>query len=59
MSKNRSLVRCALGLLLAILVIVGGIFGFNVKVEVEDTSANETTLEETVATEDVALTEKV
>lgn len=38
MSENKGLVRCVLGFLLAILVVVGGIFGLDVKVEVEDTT---------------------
>ena len=38
MSETRSMVKSVLGFALAILVIVGGIFGLNVKVEVEDTA---------------------
>jgi hypothetical protein len=37
MSETRVLVRCALGFILAVLVIVGGIFGFDVKVDIDDT----------------------
>lgn len=65
MSENKGLVKCVLGFLLAILVIAGGIFGFDVKVEVEDLGTDETTLEEDVAldestdkTENVADTEE-
>jgi hypothetical protein len=61
MSENKGLVKCVLGFLLAILVIVGGMFGLDVKVEVEDTSTNTTVLEEEVTPstqDDVANTEE-
>lgn len=45
MSETKGLVKCVLGFLLSILVIVGGIFGIDVKVNVEDTE-----VEESVAT---------
>lgn len=42
MNETRSMVKSVLGFLLAVVLIVGGIFGFNVKVEVdEDTPALE------------------
>lgn len=45
MNETRSMVKSALGLILALVVVVGGIYGFNVKVEVQDTEveAQETT----------------
>lgn len=48
MSENKGLVKCVLGFLLAILVIAGGMFGLDVKVEVEDTSTDTPVLEEEV-----------
>lgn len=45
MSETKGLVKCVLGFLLSIIVIVGGIFGIDVKVNVEDTE-----IEESVAT---------
>jgi hypothetical protein len=49
MSETKGLVKCVLGFLLAILIIVGGIFGLDVKVDVEDTSTDTTVSEEEVA----------
>lgn len=49
MSETRTLVKCVLGFLVAILVVAGGIFGFDIKVDVTDAPAFE---------EDVASTEK-
>lgn len=37
MSETKGLVKCVLGFLLSILVIVGGAFGLDVQVNVEDT----------------------
>ena len=65
MSETRGLVKCVLGFLLSVLVIFGGVYGFNVEVEVTDTETQipaetesvtlETELEtvETEAEEDV------
>ena len=65
MSETRGLVKCVLGFLLAILVIVGGAFGLDVQVNVEDaepappevveTDEVETTTEE----QDVSATDEV
>lgn len=40
MSENKGLVKCAIGLVLTILVIVGAMFGLNVDVEVTDSAEN-------------------
>ena len=58
MNENKNLVKCALGFLLAILVIVGGIFGLDVNVRVNDTSTDAPTMEEPVAS-DVPVDETV
>lgn len=70
MSEARGLVKCVLGFLLAILVIVGGAFGLDVQVNVEDaepappevveTDEVETTTEEhdVSATDEVVETEQ-
>lgn len=64
MSETKGLVKCVLGFLLSILVIVGGAFGLDVQVNVEDAESAppevvETTAEENVlTTEDVAETEQ-
>lgn len=55
MSETKGLVKCILGFLLSILVIVGGAFGLDVQVNVEDAEAApsevvKTTTEETVLT---------
>lgn len=65
MSETRGIVRCIFGFLLAILVIAGGAFGLDVKVNIEDaepatsevvgTDEVETTTEET----DVSATDEV
>lgn len=65
MSETKGLVKCVLGFLLAILVIVGGAFGLDVQVNVEDadpappevveTDEVETTTEE----QDVSATDEV
>jgi preprotein translocase subunit SecF len=36
MSETRSMVKSVLGFLLVIVVIIGGVFGFNVEVDIED-----------------------
>lgn len=53
MSETRGLVKCVLGFLLAILVIVGGAFGLDVQVNVEDA---EPTPPEVVETDEVETT---
>lgn len=60
MNETRSIVKGALGFLLAILVIVGAVFGIDVKVDVEDQGATEPAFEETATTEqtDGATSEK-
>lgn len=70
MSETRGLVKCILGFVLAILVIVGAAFGFDVQVNVEDaepappevveTDEVETTTEEqdVLATDEVVETEQ-
>lgn len=40
MSETKGLVKCILGFLLSILVIVGGAFGLDVQVNVEDAETN-------------------
>ena len=45
MSENKGLVKCAIGFVLAILVIVGAIFGLDVDVEVTDNTENNPTFE--------------
>ena len=40
MSENKGLVKCVLGFLLALIVIVGGIFGLDIDVEVTDDTQN-------------------
>ena len=47
MSEKKGLVKCILGFLLSILVIVGGAFGLNVQVNVEDAEHAETDVVET------------
>ena len=47
--KGRELFKCALGLVLSILVIVGAVFGIDIKVDVNDT--NTPSVEETVITD--------
>lgn len=49
MSETKGLVKCVLGFLLSIIIIVGGIFGLDVKVDVEDTSTDTSVSEEEVA----------
>ena len=49
MSENKGLVRCAIGFVLAIIIIVGAIFGLNVDVEVTETTENNPTSDETFA----------
>lgn len=39
MSETKNLVKCALGFILAIIVMVGGAFGLDVKVNVDDTNS--------------------
>lgn len=61
MSETKGLVKCVLGFLLSIIIIVGGIFGLDVKVDVEDTSTDTPVLEEEVTPptqDDVANTEE-
>lgn len=53
MSETKGLVKCILGFLLSILVIVGGAFGLDVQVNVEDA---ETTPPEVVETDEVETT---
>jgi len=48
MSETRSMVKSILGFLLVIVVIIGGVFGFNVEVDIEDA---ETSLEDVVVDE--------
>lgn len=55
MNETKGLVKCVLGFLLAILVIVGGAFGLNVQVDVEDA---ETPSSEVVETDEVEATDK-
>ena len=50
MSETKGLVKCVLGFLLSILVIVGGAFGLDVQVNVEDA---EPTQSEVVETDEV------
>ena len=53
MSETKGLVKCILGFLLSILVIVGGAFGLDVQVNVEDA---EPTPPEVVETDEVETT---
>ena len=46
MSEKKGLVKCAIGFVLTILVIVGAMFGLNVDVEVSENTENNPTLEE-------------
>lgn len=46
MSENKGLAKCAIGLVLAILVIVGAIFGLDINVEVNESTENTPALEE-------------
>lgn len=48
MSETKGFVKCVLGFLLSILVIAGGIFGLDVKVEVEDKGATSEVVEDVV-----------
>lgn len=48
MSETRSIVKSVLGFLLAIMVIVGGMFGLGVDAEITDENAGTTPPEETV-----------
>lgn len=60
MSETKGLVKCVLGFLLAILVMVGGAFGLDVQVKVTDTETKPPEVVETTALEqDVSTTEDV
>ena len=65
MSETRGLVKCFLGFLLAILVIVGGAFGLDVQVNVEDAEpappevVGTDEVEPTTEEQDVSATEEV
>lgn len=60
MSETRKLVKCVFGLLLSIIVIVGGIYGFDYKVEVIDTNTPTTEGDATsTEEEDVSVTDDV
>jgi hypothetical protein len=45
MSETKRLVKCALGFILAILMIVGAAFGLDVEVDVNDTDQNSEVVE--------------
>lgn len=51
MSETKGLVKCALGFILAILVMVGGAFGLDVRVNVDDTNEPTSDVAETVTEE--------
>lgn len=65
MSETKGLVKCVLGFLLSILVIVGGAFGLDVQVNVEDAETAPTEVvetndfEATTEEKDVLATEEV
>lgn len=60
MSETKGLVKCVLGFILSILVIVGGAFGFDVQVNVEDTGETLSEVVETITEgEDVSQTDEV
>jgi cytoskeletal protein RodZ len=65
MSETKRLVKCALGFLIAIIMIVGGAFGLDVQVKVQDATTDTAEVVETTdvgeATEgeDVEATEEV
>lgn len=65
MSETRGLVKCILGFVLAILVIVGASFGLDVQVNVEDAAPTQSDVVETDEVEptteetDVSATEEV
>ena len=51
MSETKGLVKCVLGFLLSILVIVGGAFGLDVQVKVEDAETTTPNVAETTFVE--------
>lgn len=59
MSETRGLVKCVLGFLLSILVIVGGAFGLDVNVDVTDTQNPTSEVGEPPTEENVEITDEV
>ena len=59
MSETKGLVKCVLGFLLSILVIVGGAFGLDVNVDVTDTQTPTSEVGEPPTEENVEITDEV